>query len=55
MKKLIKEFKFIAKYYDEGMKDIFNQKILSRYAIDCDGNEIFTGYKYMRSKKEIKL
>ena len=52
MKKLIKEF-LNAKYYDEGKKDIFDQKVLTRYYIDFKGTEIQDGYFYKRSKKEI--
>ncbi|MDU6995911.1 MAG: hypothetical protein E6356_13710 [Terrisporobacter othiniensis] len=52
MKKLIKEFPN-AKYYNEGKKDILNQKVLTRYYIDFNGLETQDGYLYERSKKEI--
>ena len=52
MKKLIKEFKNVAKYYDEGKKDIFNKKVLTRYVVILD-EEIQDGYVYKRTKREI--
>lgn len=53
MKKLIKEFKGVSKYYDEGIKDIWNKKVLTRYIIDSEDNEIQCGYMYKRTKTEI--
>lgn len=53
MKKLIKEFPN-AKYYDEGKKDVLNQKVLTSYFINDVGEEIQNGYMYHRSKSEIK-
>ena len=53
MKKLIKEYKNVSRYYDEGIKDIFNKKVLVRYIIDNEGNEIKDGYIYKRTKREI--
>ena len=51
MKKLIKDFGMI-KYYDEGKKDIWDNKILTRY-VDVDGHKVQDGYMYKRTRTEI--
>lgn len=54
MKKLVKDFSFV-RYYYEGKRDIWGNKVLTRYEIDSDGKEIEGGFVYKRNKGQIKM